>query len=396
MEFQSGHDEFAVCNLLFKRLFNNIRIGRTNEKGEEKQIVVQCVLGQKSRILKNLINPERRGNYKVPMIVINRTGYQRNGDRLNNMNNEVKYEMTSYYRKYHLMPPVPIDISYDVIIIAKYPSDIDKIATNFMVFFNSDIYVSCEHPIYQGIKMNNQVIMSDSVSEDHSDELDGSQDDLITATFQFTFKTYLFSSTLKAKLIQPKIVSSYMSSFISSVVTEIPPSEIDDFQKKHPGQCVSALLTSEVTTKLTSMVDNPDISGNIYDDVPIINKIDFGLYVVPNKHDIQSYIQSVDNELIEQHYDVNRYGYISSQSYVSSQMTTLSDPYISADVADGYPLSGCEYGATYDKPLSTINDYYDKVDWQCSLEPYVDKLYWRIDGLSPYSFPNNVIVEREH
>lgn len=117
------------------------------------------------------------------MIVITRTGYQRNGDRLNNMNNEVKYEMTSYYRKYHLMPPVPVDISYDVTIIAKYPSDIDKIATNFMVFFNSDIYVSCEHPIYQGIKMNNQVIMSDSVNEDHPDELDASQDDLITATF---------------------------------------------------------------------------------------------------------------------------------------------------------------------------------------------------------------------
>ena len=81
------------------------------------------------------------------------------------------------------MTPVPVDISYDVTIMAKYPSDIDKIASNFMVFFNSDIYVSCEHPKYEGVKLNNQVIMSDSVSEEHPDELDSGTDDLITSTF---------------------------------------------------------------------------------------------------------------------------------------------------------------------------------------------------------------------
>lgn len=37
--------------------------------------------------------------------------------------------------------------------------------------------------------------MSDSVSEEHPDELDASVDDLITTTFQFTFKTYLFGGT---------------------------------------------------------------------------------------------------------------------------------------------------------------------------------------------------------
>lgn len=37
--------------------------------------------------------------------------------------------------------------------------------------------------------------MSDSVLEEHPDELDPSVDDLITTTFQFTFKTYLFGGT---------------------------------------------------------------------------------------------------------------------------------------------------------------------------------------------------------
>lgn len=80
-------------------------------------------------------------------------------------------------------------------IVAKYPADIDKIASNFMVFFNSNIYCSQAHPKFSDIKLNNQVIMSDSVSEDHSDELDGTRDDLVVSTFTFTFKTYLFGGT---------------------------------------------------------------------------------------------------------------------------------------------------------------------------------------------------------
>jgi len=62
---------------------------------------------------------------KLPMIAVNRTGYSRNGDRLNNMHNEVKYEMTSKYRKYDLLTPIPVDINYDVVIMAKNVSDID-------------------------------------------------------------------------------------------------------------------------------------------------------------------------------------------------------------------------------------------------------------------------------
>lgn len=67
----------------------------------------------------------------------------------------MKYELGPAYRKYELMTPVPVDIEYEVSIVSKYPSDIDMIASNFMVFFNSDIYVTCEHPKYEGIKMNN-------------------------------------------------------------------------------------------------------------------------------------------------------------------------------------------------------------------------------------------------
>lgn len=70
--------------------------------------------------MKALENPERKGIYTLPLISINRTGYSRNGERLNNLNNEVKYELGPKSRYYHLMAPVPVDINYEVTVMSKY------------------------------------------------------------------------------------------------------------------------------------------------------------------------------------------------------------------------------------------------------------------------------------
>lgn len=368
MEFQSYNDELGLANITFKRVFDNIRISRTDGKGNTTQLKVHCVLGQRSRIMKNLENPDRRGNYKLPMIVINRSGFSRNGDRLNNLHNEVKYEQTSSSRLKHLMAPVPIDINYEVSIIAKYQADIDKIASNFMVFFNSDIYSSIEHPKYAGVKLDNQIIMSDTVTEEHNDSPDPAEDDIMTSTFSFTFKTYLFGGTRKAQLIHPTLLSTYLSSVVSSYIEVIPsseidkfqekhpsssvsvlfdikPNQIDDFQKKYPSREVSANLTCMATVQCSSYVD--DISTLVYDDVPIIGQLNFGFYNVPRKEDISAYMMSVDNELLTKHEHIA----------------------LSAEISSGY---------------------YDVVDNRCTLAPFVDKLTWKIDETSLCAFPSNV------
>ena len=392
MEFQSYNAELATANMLFMQIFRNIRIERTEDDGNKKQMLVQCMLGQRSRILKGLENSDKRGNMRLPMIIINRTGYSRNSDRLNNLHNEVKYELGPAYRKYELMTPVPVDIDYEVSLVSKYPGDIDKIASNFMVFFNSDIYVSCEHPKYQGIKLNNQVVMQDSISEEHPDEIDSSQDDLTIATFSFTFKTYLFAGMAKAKLVPAQTISTQMSTVLSDVVVEIPSDKIDDFQKQYPYKEVSAIVPKIVDVEITSWTSS-DTSVEVYDGIPSINKIDFGFYVVPGDHDIPSYIQSVDNGAFGPHVHTDVSGYISSQSYITPDPSIKYDPY-AYDLSNyGFPLSTCET-SYMNQPLSTINDAYRNVSKNCSLEPYVDKIYWTIDADSIYTYPNNIRWDR--
>ena len=243
------------------------------------------------------------------------------------------------------MTPVPIDIEYQVTVIAKYPEDIDKIASNFMVFFNNDLYVSCEHPKYEGIIMNNQVVMGDSVSEDHPDEIDGGTDDLITSTFNFTFKTYLFAGTHKAR--KNPTLSTYLSNVLTTDIIQLHPNDVDDFMKEHPDAYLSAELTSYREVKLTTEID--DGNGEGYDDgIPLIRNIHLGFYTVPLANDFAEYTTSVDNDLLVKHYHYEPSSYI-----------------------------------------STDNDrtYYDVVDNYCTLAPYVDRLIWEIDGDANIEFP---------
>lgn len=382
MEFRSFNNELGVCNIMFRRLFQNIQIERTDLDGNKYLVPVNCVIDQKSRILKGLANPDRRGMMKLPIIAITRTGFQRNGERLNDMNNEIKYEINSYRRVYSLMTPVPVDVSYDVVVMAKYPQDIDKIASNFMVFFNSDVYVGFRHPKFSDIQMNCQIVMQDSVNEEHSGELDGSQDDVVTATFQFTFKTYLFAGSKPLKAIKPTIISTWLSTVLSNVVTEIKPDQIDDFQKKNPYSSVSAYTPRYVESTLSTEVPNPNISDDVYDDIPTIERIDFGFYPTYRGFDMEEYMLCVDNGGFTDHAHFPVSGYLSSDSYGTPQLSVYAD-------AAGNDVS------SYPHPVSTHGDHTGQVSRYCTFEPYVDRLYWKIDLDSKLPFPNNVVLVRD-
>ena len=282
MEVRSYNAELGLAHLQFKHVFSNIVIERTKRNGEKSHIHVECVNGQRSRILKNWENAEKRAQMTLPLIAISRTGYARNAERLNNLHNEVKREISSKKRIYDLMTPVPIDISYEVSIVAKYQEDIDQIASNFMLMFNNDGYLNLMHPKFEGLQLKNQIIMGDQVTEEHPEDIDGTQDDLFTDTFSFTFKTYLFGGQQKATRAPQQIISSYTSSFVSSYISCVSIADLSSMSDLSYTSKINVVLTTDVTQELTTYVDNPDPSAQVYDGlVPIINAIDMGFYPTP-------------------------------------------------------------------------------------------------------------------
>lgn len=309
------------------------------------------------------------------MIAFTRTGYSRAPDRLNNLHNEVKYEISASKRNYSLLTPVPIDINFELTVFAKYQADIDKIASNFMVFFNNDLYVSCEHPKYEGIKMNNQIVMGDNVNEEHPDELDGTQDDVITATFSFIFKTYLFGGTTKAKKKKTNYeVSSYLSTVVSSYPYEFKnDDEVLKYIATSDHKPLSTIMSETITTMVTSYVEtSSNISDEYEDGIPKINRLNFGFYNVPNDKDFIGYMTSVDTGLIGGlHKHEYPSAYISSEQYIPIYKTEIDEA--------GNVISVLNY-------LSTVNDTYYPIDNWCSQAPYVDRLSWKIDENNSFTF----------
>jgi hypothetical protein len=223
--------------------------------------------------------------------------------------------------------------------------------------------------------MNNEIIMSDSVSEEHHDELDGSADDVVTSTFSFTFKTYLFGGTTQAKTRARTEISTYLSTFVSSYVYEFKDDdEVRRYISSDPHAKLSTTLTAEVTALLSTEIST-DLSDGYDDGIPQIRRLDFGFYAVPKKEDIDQYIMSVDNELIAKHEHYTQPAYLSSEAYELV--------YEEVVMPDGSVQK-------LPKELRTSGDYYAPVDNWCTLAPYVDRIIWRIDEVSQMPFPYNV------
>ena len=201
MEVRSGNQELAYANILFSRLFRNIVIER-QINGEKKEVQVNCVIENRSRIFKDLENPDKSATYRLPLIVITRTGYQINTARLSNLHNEVLRAPTASTRLYDIMTPVPVDVSYTVTVLSKYPGDNDMICSNFIPFFNSDLFVTTTHPKFTDVKIDCQIVMSSNISEQLPEELASNTDNFTTTTFNFTFKTWLYAGMNKVPVTE--------------------------------------------------------------------------------------------------------------------------------------------------------------------------------------------------
>lgn len=305
MEIQSWNQELSLANAQFKRLFSNIAIQQGN-----KRTRFSCVLGNRSRIFKSLENPDKNAIYNLPLIVIQRTGVTKNNDRLANVNNEVKYATSSRRLNYNIFTPVPIDISYEVTIISKYQEQIDKALSNFIPFFNKDLFVRCQHPKFEGLFFTNQVIMEDGITEDHGDEIDPSTDDLIQATCNFTFKTYMFCGNQKAKQRTTEIstivdVRKYtgLSSYIRKL-TDDDKKHIEDFLDKDLSITVTEQVTTEISTELSVEVPIEDPKQDGF--IPLINRMYVGFYPVPLLSSYNRHMDWVDS-LCAQGFDDSDY-----------------------------------------------------------------------------------------
>ena len=260
--------------------------------GSVEACKVACVLGARSRVLKAFEGGQENPQYTLPMISITRSGIKRDPTRLSNLHNEVKHS-TGTAINYDLFTPNPINIEYKVTVYAKYTADIDMIISNFLVFFNNDIYVSSIHPKYKDMRYYSQVIMGDSISETRNETIANTANDFMVAELSFTFKTFVFGGN-RAVSSRPYLASRPITS-----VTEITACN-DDGDPILDDDGKPTIITTQIT----------GVKDEIYEGfIPLINAIHLELHAVPRydpfkwrtdgvriNYDFKQYFTDVDNK----------------------------------------------------------------------------------------------------
>lgn len=196
----SYNKEIKIATAQLIDVFNNIVVSRRDSKGNlQKKISVPCLYGARSRILKSLEN--RSANIKLPILAITITGLSRNRERVHSVNEGLIFQThdppTLNYEIRH-NAGIPIDIEYELSIIAKYQDDIDRIISNFSVNMNPDIYVVWSYPYATSStdsKIKSQVVWNGNFSIDYPTDISETDPYRIVATTSFTYKTWFFPGT---------------------------------------------------------------------------------------------------------------------------------------------------------------------------------------------------------
>jgi hypothetical protein len=190
MRYRSYHREIEKATAQVLDVLNDIIIDRRNPAGDVQQLIsVPCVYGSRSRILKSLENRDK--NVKLPLLVLNMSGISKDIQRVHSTHDGLLYQDSSTYN-YLKNTPVPVNISYTIDVITKFQQDMDMIISNFIPFFNPDIYVVIPHPVNANQNLKVQFVWDGNINLELPEAVGKNESARIIASTSFIVKTWIF------------------------------------------------------------------------------------------------------------------------------------------------------------------------------------------------------------
>jgi hypothetical protein len=189
MKYKSFNRELEKSTAQVLDVFNNIEIDRKVNNTIQKSFLVPCVYGNRSRVLKSMENRDK--TVELPLICIYMGNFVRDNARVYGIHDGLMQQDGSSYTNIKKNTPIPVTITYNLEVIAKFQEDLDQILSNFIVWFNPSIYVVLTNPI-NNKPLKAQVIWDGNINYTYPNEIDKNAPYRITATTTFTFKTWIF------------------------------------------------------------------------------------------------------------------------------------------------------------------------------------------------------------
>lgn len=198
---------FEIKDLMiqFVAAFDNVIIKRYNSIREEQdQIQVRYVYSPKQRVLFDIVN--RSQNLTLPVIAVSINSVSRDNERVFNKiagfyTNKTQTESNRGATSAYMRTPVPVNISVNMSILAKYQSDMDQIISNFVPYNDPYIIISWKIPEAAGLsipqEIRSEVLWDGSLNMTYPTDINASDKYRISADTSFTIKGWLFKDLSK-------------------------------------------------------------------------------------------------------------------------------------------------------------------------------------------------------
>jgi hypothetical protein len=146
---QTFHFEIEDLITQFVAAFDDCVIKRFNgQRQPQEQIEVRYVYAPKQRVLYDIVNKDK--SLTLPVVSISINSISRDANRVFNKLDGFYYpdNATSKQSKLtkQLPMPVPVNISVNLSIIAKYQTDLEQIISNFVPYANPYIILAWQVP----------------------------------------------------------------------------------------------------------------------------------------------------------------------------------------------------------------------------------------------------------
>jgi hypothetical protein len=211
---QFYHETMRKVVVAFGTMFNNINIVRTNSSGVTVQSMkVPLAYGPKQKFLTRL--REDPTLTKKVALTLPRIGFEIAGityDQSRKLNSIQKLKKTNSSTDGKSLSaqymPVPYNMDFEMVIMAKNSDDALQIVEQILPFFQPDYTITLNDNTAMGTTRDVPIILN---SVTYADEYDGSFEDrrVLTYTLSFTSKFYLYGPVTDQKVIKRVQVDQY-------------------------------------------------------------------------------------------------------------------------------------------------------------------------------------------
>jgi hypothetical protein len=196
---------FEIKDLItqFVNAFDNIVIKRFDiNRSAKSNIQVRYVYSPKQRVMYDLVN--RAQNLTVPVVAISIANVSRDENRVFNKIGGFYYSQgntlaTETAKSDFYKSPVPVNITVNMSILAKFQTDMDQIMSNFVPYNNPYIIISWKVPeamVEDGFsvpqEIRSEVLWNGSIALSYPTDIAASEKYRIVGDTSFTIKGWLF------------------------------------------------------------------------------------------------------------------------------------------------------------------------------------------------------------